>query len=246
MSEFTEQFRAYALEQRSQDEDIQRIVTQTKKTRFEALQRTEHRKMQLQLVAAHIMREDAKSIVDLIPEDIAPTDLIISDSYFIEPDDDGTVKERQLYNRGGMPVETKVLGRVAAWMVSPRYQRTVEDEAQTMIFAPIFVATDGELWIAPKHELRNYEDYTDMTVQEEIGRKTAFYRKAMRGKELQGRPKRYNTRVESNSPRLANDEDLVPVERLSVLQLVADFTAGEVPEVVIDWRNDLLTMVKPS
>ena len=244
MSEFSEQFEAYALALRSPDEEIQLLTEKNKRDHFIGVRAVEARKMELQLVDANTMREDAKSIVGLIPDDILPTTLIITESHFEIIEDDGETSQRQLYNKGGMKVDTTQRGKKKAWIVSTRYQRTVEDDTQTMIFAPILLVEDGELWIAPKHELRSYEDFTNMSVQEEIGRKQALYRKAMRGQDLEGRPKRYRSRVDSNSPRPATDEDLVPVEKLSILQLEADQTTGQSPELVVDWRNDLLAMVK--
>jgi len=92
--------------------------------------------------------------------------------------------QTQLYNKGGVKVETTQLGKVDAYMVSPRYQRTVEDETQTLIFTPIFVATDGELWIAPKHELRSNDYFPNASIQEVIGRKRSLYRKTMRALKL--------------------------------------------------------------
>src|SRR5665213_489333 len=133
MNEFAEQFIAHVDELRDPTDEAMRQAAENREKRFVARLAIEGQKHELQLILAHQMREDAKSIVDQIPADIEPTTLVITRSQFVPLDLSRMSPEKQIELEGRVQVEKTIINKIKTWMVSERYQRVVEDETQTLI-----------------------------------------------------------------------------------------------------------------
>lgn len=238
MSEFLNRFRARVVERDTTDEAILQAAVAMKKINYANELATQDRTRRLRLVVASQMRIDAYEIVPEIPQDVEPSFLVITNSQIVPVSPDKlTPKERQANITSRTEVVTTVIDRQPAFIISSGYQRTINSVPPRMIFAPILVgAIDRQLWIAPKHEI--LDTGINTATPESIERKRASYKYDMRGMDIVGNAERHRINIDSNSPRLATDDDLVP-QGTAIAQL-----EGEISLMRADFQGKLLTLAE--
>ncbi len=240
MNKFAEQFITHQDELRTNEENARLQAEANAAREFAEKIETEKKKKELQLVIANQMREDAKSIVSVIPDSLQPTTLVLTKVARKPKDVSGMNRKNRKYYADKTEIFTKDVGTIKAWLAEERFQRSWdydEGDPRTLVFKPIFVGETGELWVVPDVR-RTDHDWRDHTSVEQV---RAGYREELRGTKLRGYPiEGYKPENDiSNSPRLATDDDLLPLDKLSLSQL-----EGDLPTALADFRNGLLKIVE--
>ena len=184
------------------------------------------------------MRQYARLAVKEIPDHIVPTTLVITESHLV-PDGGSFTSGGQSTSR---PLKTSTVTKpkneFSAWLVTDRFQKIVDSdtkhskEGQTLIFAPIFVAKDGELWIFSDHRQIEPSANLDLSSPEVIDGLKAGYRASLSGVKLSCDPAVYPDCIVSHNPRLAQDADLFPIDGKIISP----------QEGLSRWRQDLMEM----
>jgi len=255
MSEFADQFRNHFVDSHSAAE---RLIHQNVKEEARKLAErivADRRKNQLQLLVAHKMREDAKSIVGEIPDSIEPTTLIVTESSSEPVDLTGMNRKQRRENANRTRIVFTPINRLSAWLVDGRFKSAWDYDTEgggfprSLYFEPIFLTDTGELWTVPNHTIRigyHTGDEQKVSLQDSIAKHRANYRSSLRGIELPSmttitnvNSSRYESFYDVELPRLTSDNDLIDLKNIDVSQL-----EGEPSEVLSQWRQSLLEIVE--
>ena len=166
---------------------------------------------ELQLICAHEMRRAARERSGNIPASTMPTKLILVESQ-VEPID--------LKGRTKIVFTPKT--NFPAYLVDGRFHAAIDNADGSPIriyFSPIFLASDGELWTVPDHNI-SLGDYArggqELSSEESIIRYNNIYRELLKGADLPSIATNNNFNHDNyrwsnpiEIPRLTTDDDLI-------------------------------------